>query len=426
MEVSPGYKLTEIGVIPEDWDVRAVGDIARIKTGPFGTVLKASEYSGKEGVPLISVGEIGAGRLSVTNHTPRVPKEVIRRLPQYLLRGGDIVFGRKGAVERSALVTEQEDGWFMGSDGICVRPQRSCSPAYLAAQCQGRWVRNWLVQNAIGTTMPSLNQGTLARLLIPLAPIYEQQAIAAALTDVQALVDGLARLISKKRDLKQAAMQRLLTGKGRLPGFTGTWQAKRLGDLGFFLKGSGVRKDEAQSGALACVRYGEIYTNHHDVIRTFRSWIAPEVAARAVRLRRGDLLFAGSGETKAEIGKCVAFVDDIEAYAGGDIVILRPERGVDPTFLGYYLNTPPINAQKASMGQGDAVVHIGTRALADILVTLPRSKEQTAIADVLCDIDAELAALEARLEKTKALQQAMMQELLTGRTRLVAPELAHA
>ncbi len=213
-------------------------------------------------------------------------------------------------------------------------------------------------------------------------------------------------------------MQQLLTGQTRLPGFQGTWEVKRLGDLGVFLKGSGVKKDDSRSGDLPCVRYGEIYTHHNDCIRSFNSWISRDVASTATRLKSGDLLFAGSGETKAEIGKCVAFVQECEAYAGGDIVILRPV-GVDPVFMGYYCNTSPINAQKASKGQGDAVVHIGAAALAAISVGLPTQAEQTAIAVVLSDMDDELTALEARRDKARALKQGMMQELLTGRIRLV-------
>jgi type I restriction enzyme S subunit len=220
-------------------------------------------------------------------------------------------------------------------------------------------------------------------------------------------------------------MQQLLTGRTRLPGFRGDWVVMQLEQLGSFLKGSGIKKDEAKGGTLPCVRYGELYTDHHDVIREFRSWIAPSVALQATRLRRGDLLFAGSGETKDEIGKCAAFVSDVEAYAGGDIVILRPNN-VDSTFMGYFLNAPIVAAQKASRGQGDAVVHISASALASIRVSVPPVEEQTAIATVLSDMDAELAALEARRAKTQALKQAMMQALLTGRIRLVSPEPAHA
>ncbi len=213
-------------------------------------------------------------------------------------------------------------------------------------------------------------------------------------------------------------MQELLTGKKRLPGFTGEWEVKKLGDLGMFFKGSGVKKDESQSGSLPCIRYGEIYTRHDDYIKTFYSFISTAVAETARPLKKGDVLFAGSGETKSEIGKCVAFVNDFVAYAGGDIVILRPQ-GCDSKYLGFALNTPEINSQKASRGQGDAVVHIGSGAISDISLQLPSLPEQTSIAEVLSDMDSEIEALEAKLTKARQVKQGMMQELLTGRIRLV-------
>ena len=119
----------------------------------------------------------------------------------------------------------------------------------------------------------------------------KRRAIATALNDVDALLGGLARLIAKKRDLKQAAMQQLLTGQTRLPGFNGEWEVKRLGDVGTFLKGSGIKNVEAKSGGLPCIRYGEIYTHiGQGYIRTFKfNWISPDVAAKLeIRLRHRD------------------------------------------------------------------------------------------------------------------------------------------
>ena len=191
----------------------------------------------------------------------------------------------------------------------------------------------------------------------------------------------------------------------------------KLGDMGIFLKGSGVRKDEAQSGDLPCIRYGEIYTHHNDCVRCYNSWISKTVAATAVRLKKGDLLFAGSGETKEEIGKCVAFIDDCEAYAGGDIVIFRI-READPVFMGYYCNTAPIKNQMASKGQGDAIVHISASALASVEVMLPTLPEQRAIATALSDVDTLLEGLDRLIAKKRDLKQAAMQQLLTGKTRL--------
>ena len=246
----------------------------------------------------------------------------------------------------------------------------------------------------------------------------EQEAIAEALSDADGLIDSLEQLLAKKRQIKQGAMQELLTGRKRLPGFSGDWEERPLANVGSFLKGSGVTREQSLSGTLPCVRYGEIYTRHNDYIKEFYSWISRDVAGTATRLKPGDILFAGSGETREEIGKCVAFVDDIEAYAGGDIVILRTEKA-DPLFLGYLLNSPSINRQKASKGQGDAVVHISATALAGIRGVFPPVSEQIAIGTVLTEMDAEIAALETKLAKAHQLKQGMMQELLTGRIRLV-------
>ena len=115
------------------------------------------------------------------------------------------------------------------------------------------------------------------------------------------------------------------------------WEVKQLSTIGKFTKGQGIRKDEAINGEIPCIRYGELYTRHNDYIKEYFSFISKETAKTARRLKPGDILFAGSGETKEEIGKCAAFIDNIEAYAGGDIVILSPV-DVYPLFLGYLLN----------------------------------------------------------------------------------------
>src|SRR5690606_9280985 len=142
--------------------------------------------------------------------------------------------------------------------------------------------------------------------------------------------------------------------------------------------------------------------------------IPPQVAPSSQRLNQDDILFAGSGETKEEIGICAAFIDIVEAYAGGDIIIFSPGEQ-DSIFLSYLLNAPHIADQKASMGQGDAVVHISSRHLAQLKILLPTILEQKAIAKVLSDMEAEIEALEARRDKTKQIKQGMMQELLTGK-----------
>ena len=195
------------------------------------------------------------------------------------------------------------------------------------------------------------------------------------------------------------------------------WKEVRLGDLGPLSKGVGIRKNEVTPYGIPCVRYGQIYTEYNFVIGEIQTFVSPQVASNSRPLRKGEILFAGSGETKEDIGKCIAYVEDVGAVAGGDIVILSPE-GADSRFLGYLLNSPNVAKQKTSRAQGDAVVHISAANLASIVLDLPPLNEQEAIAEALSDADAAIESLDAMIAKKRDVKQATMQQLLTGRTRL--------
>ncbi|QDT32060.1 restriction endonuclease subunit S [Thalassoglobus polymorphus] len=419
MELDHGRKQTDVGVIPEDWSVKAVNEIAQIKTGPFGTLLKASEYSGDEGVPLISVGEIGAGIFKISDRTPLVPNEVVRRLPQYLLKAGDIVFGRKGAVDRSALVTDNEDGWFLGSDGISIRPQSDCHPPYLACQFQSHSVKSWLTQNATGTTMASLNQTILGRVRVPYAPLDEQPLIAEALSDADALLGVLERMITKKRDLKQAAMQQLLTGQTRLPGFKGEWEEKRLGECLLARPNYGINAAAVPfSGNLPS------YLRITDITEYGRYCPSPRVSVDSpdsdqFYLEPGDLVLARTG---ASVGKSYLYnPNDGELVYAGFLIRVRPDpRLLEPAYLAAFVTTRTYWnwVQLNSMRSGQPGIN-GNEYATLPLILPPTIEEQTAIAEVLSDMDTEIAALEQRRDKTRDLKQGMMQELLTGKTRLI-------
>lgn len=419
--VPKGYKQTEVGVIPEDWEVFRIGDITT-KVGSGITPKGGNRVYKAFGRPFVRSQNVGWGHLDLDD-IAYIDGPTHATFDSTELEVGDVLLNITGAsIGRVALADRRIVGGNVNQHVCLIRPNKSTLEsgflgAFLISSDGQRQIDSF--QAGGNRQGLNFNQVRSIRLAAP-SCIEEQRAIATALSEVDALLEALDRLIAKKRDIKQASMQQLLTGQTRLPGFEGEWEEKRLGELGHFLKGSGVRRDEAQSGSLPCVRYGEIYTIHHDVIREFQSWISPDVAAKAVRIQKGDLLFAGSGETKDEIGKSVAVVTDMEAYAGGDIVILRASK-TDPVFMGYALNQSAVNLQKSSFGQGDAVVHISTSALSQIVIALPPEAEQNAIATILSDMDAELEALQQRRAKTAALKQAMMQELLTGRIRLIKP-----
>ncbi|MFM0596838.1 restriction endonuclease subunit S [Paraburkholderia dilworthii] len=414
MELKPGYQRTDVGPIPDDWSVKLLHQLGKIRTGPFGTLLKANEYAEGDGVPLISVGEIGHGKFRVSEETPRISSQVVKRLPQFVLRRGDIVFGRKGAVNRSSLVSANEDGWFLGSDGISVRPTGECHPSYLAAQLQSSVIQAWLIQNSIGTTMPSLNQAILGLVRIPCASSHEQRAIATVLSDFDALIAGLERLIAKKRDIKQAAMQQLLTGQTRLPGFSGEWEMLRLGDLA--VMGSGGTPASANpryyDGDVPWVAISDMTRGGKLIERTERNLTADGLANCAAQMfPAGTVLYA----MYASLGECS--IAGIPLCSSQAILGIRPNSRLSAEFL-YYVLVARKSIVKA-FGQQGTQANLNKGIVQGFEILLPQEKEQTAIAAVMSDMDADLSALESRLAKTSALKQGMMQELLTGRTRLV-------
>ena len=390
MELKLGYKLTEVGLVPTDWNVKPLGCFVALRRGHDLTV--SAMTSGD--VPVF-----GSAGFSGYHDTA-------------VAKGPGVLLGRSGASFGRAHFCELD--YWPHNTALYVTDFLGNLPIfafYLLSSID-------FTRHNSGGAQQSLNRNFIAPILLAFPKRVEQQRIAEALHDAEVLTGSLEQALLKKRWIKQGAIQELLTGKRRLQGFSGTWQSKTLSTLGKFLKGRGVPRDRSLSGNIACVRYGEIYTRHNEYVRRYYSWISPEIAADATRIRRGDILFAGSGETKAEIGKCVAIVDNVTAYAGGDIVILRTECG-DPTFLGYYLNTPFITLQKASKGQGDAVVHIGSSALSEIECFLPNDKEQLAIGQVLRSLDDDIDCLVEKIGSMGRLKQGMMQELLTGRIRLV-------
>ncbi len=196
------------------------------------------------------------------------------------------------------------------------------------------------------------------------------------------------------------------------------WKRYSTAEIGTFAKGSGISREQSDSGNLPAVRYGELYTTHNYYIREFASHISSDVALQAHKIGYGDLLFTCSGETKEEIGKCVAVVTNTEAYAGGDLIIITPTCKMHPLFMGYALNTPQVIHQRAQLAQGDSIVHISTESIKSLEFDAPEYPEQCRIAEVLSDIDEFIINLEKLIDKKMDMRKGAMQELMTGKRRL--------
>lgn len=397
-EVPPGYKRTEAGAIPKDWGTSRIDAHAFITTGAKNTQDRQAE-----GLYPFFVRSQEVERINSFSFDGEA-----------VLTAGDgvgtgkvfhYVTGRFDVHQRVYRISEF-------SDRLVGR--------YFFYLFSARFHERIMSMTA-KSSVDSVRMEMIAGMAIPLPPPSEQRAIAEALSDVDGLLGALEALIAKKRAVKLAAMQTLLTAETRLPGFDGEWKTARLGHLGVFAKGRGIKRTDVVDDGLACVRYGELYTCYENYVTHPLSRISVETAETALPIRHGALLFAASGETAEEIGTCVAYLGDETAFAGGDIVVLDAHEQ-DPMYLGHAMNLPGVAVQKARFAQGDAVVHISATNLAQVEVSLPPRDEQSAIAAVLSDMDAEIAALESRRDKTRAIKQGMMQQLLTGRVRLIEPE----
>jgi type I restriction enzyme S subunit len=196
------------------------------------------------------------------------------------------------------------------------------------------------------------------------------------------------------------------------------WDVVELGKLGKFSKGKGILKEQVVESGLPCIRYGEIYTTHDFIIQKFNSHINQEVARESQEIKKGDILFAGSGETLADIGKAVAFIGNEKAYAGGDIIILSPNEKVISECLVYVFEIDIVRKQKRKLGQGNSVVHIYSSDLSKIKLPLPPLTEQKAISRILSTWDHAIQNYQQLVAQRELRKKWLMQQLLTGKKRL--------
>ena len=307
---------------------------------------------------------------------------------------------------------------------------RSDDNQFIAYCFQSHIIKRQIHQH-LGATINQITNKSLNSFVVPLPPPPERQIVAEALSDVDALLDALGRLIAKKQDLKQAAMQQLLTGQTRLPGFDAEWDVRRLGDhVDFLRNGVNSRAELLPEGPVKYLHYGDIHACRNIYLSAASLPCLPHTKATSLdRLHDGDLIFADASEDIAGVGKSVEVreVGRTEVVSGLHTIAARFDKEVlADGFKGFLQFCPLFMVQLRRLAAGTKVYATNRAHIASIEMPLPPVCEQAVIASLLSDMDTELAALEARRDKTRDLKQAMMQELLTGKTRLVKPEEAHA
>ncbi len=393
MEVKLGYKQTEVGIIPDEWEVGTASDACELvvdcknRTPP---VVAESDFAVVR-TPNVRNGQFVLDDLRFTDEDSyRV--WTARAVPQL----GDIMITREAPLGEVCAVPASRKVC-LGQRMMLYRPspERTFS-TYLLYSLMSEPVRENLFRKIGGSTVGHAKVDDIRFLQLPLPPLPEQRAIASALSDVDGLLGGLGRLISKKRDLKQAAMQQLLTGQTRLPGFHGEWEVRRLGELIERLP----KTTRPSSSGKAEGAY-PFFTNSTKPVDRFLD--EADFDAEAIIANTG-----GEAYFNYCRGKFAAMADCFVFKAS---VVTR--------FLYYVLKSIERTVNDNGF-TGSGIKHLDKKYFYLLEVRCPAERpEQTAIAEVLMEMDCELALLEQRRDKTRALKQAMMQELLTGRTRLV-------
>ncbi len=424
MEVRKGYKqIIGVGVIPEDWEVDTLSSTTPrnvkngIVDGPFGSNLKTIHYR-KSGIPIITSGYVTEGNFHAEDYL-YVDNEKFKQEKRSAVDAGDIVMAKIGArCGASAILPKWHQTGILSGNALKITVDNTRHSTYYIWQVLWNlYLRGSTESLKTVGAQPAISMATLKKYKIPLPPLPEQTAIANALSDADALISRLEKLIAKKRHIKQGAMQLLLTGKKRLPGFSGEWEIKRLGEIADILKGSGLSKSKLISdGNSKCVLYGELFTTYKRVIRNVVSCTNSSEGRNSIK---GDVLLPGSTTTIGiDLAIASALLED-DVLLGGDIIIVRKKGdSYNPEYLALYLTLVKKYAI-AKLAQGITIFHLHGKDLIDLEIEAPSVDEQTAIAQVISDMDAEIEELERKLSKYRLIKQGMMQELLTGKKRLI-------
>ena len=413
MELKPGYKQTEVGVIPEDWEIRSIGDLFSFKNGLnkgkiyFGSGSSIVNYMDVYSNPGIISKNI-KGRVNVNNS----------ELKTFDVKKGDVFFTRTSeTVEEvgiSSVMMDDPINTVFSGFLLRARPKNNSLNNQFKKYCfSSKFIRSKIISSSSYTTRALTNGRLLSKVLILCPPIQEQRAIATVLSDTDSLIESLEQLIAKKRLIKQGTMQELLTGKRRLPGFAQKsgykqtevgvipedWEVLAVDQIASIGRGRVINHKEiggsinpkfpvysSQTSNNGIMGFIDTYDFEGEYI----TWTTDGANAGTVFSRNGRF-------------NCTNVCGTIKLLSDNNYYVSKILGLIAPSFVSRHLGNPKLM----------------NNIMRKIKIPLPTKSEQSAIASVLSDMDEEITSLEEKLFKLRKVKQGMMQELLTGRIRLV-------
>jgi type I restriction enzyme S subunit len=407
IDVPVGYKQTDVGVIPEDWEVKSIYQLSRPVRGGSPRPAGSPKYFNGSFIPWLTVAaltNISSSQIEVIETASFLTEE--GSLHSRILNKGTLIIANSGATLGVAKILGMK---CCANDGIAALLDipRNVNPFYLTHyfNTKTNHLRDVI---ATGNGQPNLNTELIGNIEIPLPPtLKEQTAIATALSDVDALLNQLDKLIAKKRDIKQATMQQLLTGKKRLAGFSGEWEVKKLGDVADFINGRAYGLFEWESQGTPVIRLQNLTGRGIDYY--YSTLKLPEKQY----CENGDLLFMWSATFGPVIWKGEKAIYHYHIWK------VECKKGEAERLFLFYILSELTERLKNSSSSGGTMLHVTKEKMESIQISIPSIEEQNAIATLLTDMDTEITQLQQRRHKTHALKQGMMQQLLTGKIRLI-------
>lgn len=413
------FKPTEIGLIPEDWVLQSVGKDCIVKARIGWQGLTTSEYMHHGEYGLITSTDIINGKVN-WNSCYFVSKFRYEQDKNIIIKVGDILISKDGTIGKVGIVYEMPFPATLNSGVFVVRSRNQQIQKATALAFISPYFKDFIKRLTAGSTIIHLYQKDIVKFTYPVPKyIDEQNNIASALTSIDNLLLSLDKLIEKKKLIKQGAMQELLTGKKRLPGFTGEWVERRLGEISKIYRGGSPRPIEnyltTMNDGINWIKIGDVDKSAKYIYKTHER-IKPSGISSSRYVKSGDFLLSNSMSFgRPYILRTSGCIHD------GWLVIQDYHQNCDCNFLYYTLSSNYILLQYKAKAAGSSVLNLNKNIASGVIIKYPKElQEQQAIAEVLSSMDKEIESLEAKKAKYEQIKLGMMQQLLTGKIRLIS------
>lgn len=412
------FKHTDIGLVPEDWSLFSVGEDVTVHARIGWQGLTTNEYMSHGIYKLVTSTDIENGAVN-WNTCHYVSEWRYKQDEKIILSDGDTLLSKDGTIGKVAFVKDIPSPSTLNSGVYVLRPkdESSLTKSYLALCFKSVYFKDFMERLSAGSTINHLYQKDIVGFTFPVPPVDEQRRIASALMKVDALISNLDKLIQKKQAIKKGAMQELLTGRKRIPGFKGEWKEIKLGNVANVMRGSSPRPIETyltkSVNGINWIKIGDVSPNAKYIDRTEEKIKTSGVYSSRV-VQKGDLILSNSMSFgRPYILKLNGCIHD------GWLVIQDYQETYDVDFLYYALGSENTMDQYIAAAAGSSVKNLNKEKVSDVIIDTPTDKnEQRAIAHVLSTMDSDISALETKRDKYRQIKQGMMRDLLTGRIRL--------